>query len=80
MSDYAGSPEEAARKIGASPDYVRDLIKKNEIPHVRLGPRKVVIPWRALDDWLDERARSSVKPTTTKPVLGLVADGGPPGS
>lgn len=72
MSDLVGTVAQVAERLEVDENFVRELIRKNEIPHVRLGPRKVVVPWRALDEFLDERARLSLQ--TDPPALGLVAD------
>lgn len=74
MSDLVGTPEQVAEQLEVDANFVRDLIRRNEIPHVRLGPRKVIIPWAALSTWLDERALSSLAHGGTAPDLGLVAD------
>lgn len=72
MSDLVGTVEQVAERLECDANFVRDLIRNNAIPYVRLGPRKVVVPWRALDEFLAERARQSLQ--TDVPALGLVAD------
>ncbi len=48
--------EEAARSLGISRALAYDLVRRGEIPSLRLG-RRIVIPRRVLDDLL-------IKPTT----------------
>ena len=52
------SVAEAAQEIGCSPKLIRDLITRNEIPHVRLG-RRVVLPRELLREWLERRASAN---------------------
>lgn len=73
MSDLVGTVEQVAERLEVDANFVRDLIKRNEIPYVRLGPRKVVVPWPALERWLDERACESLN-ASGAPALGLVAN------
>ena len=76
MSDLVGTVAQVAERLEVDEAFVRDLINKREIPHVRLGPRKVIVPWRALDDWLTTEAFQNLltSPCGTAPDLGLVAD------
>jgi excisionase family DNA binding protein len=75
MSDLVGTTKDVAERLEVDEQFVRDLIKDRKIPHVRLGPRKVVIPWAALEEWLLAEARASTPPGGTRgPTLGLVAD------
>lgn len=62
MSDLVLTVEQAADVLECSTDLVRDLIHASRIPHVKLGPKKTVIPVRALADWLDGQAKDSITP------------------
>lgn len=75
MSDLVGTIAQAAERLEVSEDVVSELIQSGQLPHVRISPRRIVIPWRALDDWLDQQARASLK----SGPLGIVADRSPPG-
>lgn len=48
--------EEAARRLGIGRTLAWRLVRRGELPSVRLG-RLVRIPERALDDWLKHRMR-----------------------
>lgn len=72
MDNAVLSVAEVAAYLKADEAFVRRLIRDQIIPYVRLGPRKVVVPRRALDDWLYSEAIQNQNPGT--PALGLVAD------
>lgn len=73
MDSAVFSVAETAAYLKADEAFVRRLIRDQAIPFVRLGPRKVVVPRRALDDWLYAEATQNQKNPGT-PALGLVAD------
>lgn len=52
MSDRVGTPAQVAQQLETCEDKIWELIDAGRLPHVRLGERKVVIPWRLLDEWL----------------------------
>lgn len=52
------SVTEAAREVGISPTLAYRLIAAGDMPAVRLGDRRLVVPRRELEDWLGERARA----------------------
>lgn len=60
MSALVLTVDQAAEVLECSADLVRDLIHANRIPHVKLGPKKTVIPVRALEDWLETQAKDSI--------------------
>jgi excisionase family DNA binding protein len=45
------SVRDAARLLGISKSHAYDLIRQDELPHVRLG-RRVVVPYRELEEWV----------------------------
>jgi excisionase family DNA binding protein len=45
------SVKEAAQLLGISKSHAYDLIRQDELPHVRLG-RRVVVPYRELEEWV----------------------------
>ena len=51
---------EAARRLGKSYDVVIQAIRKGSVPHVRTGPRKVLIPESYLPIWA-ERGSSPIR-------------------
>ena len=54
---------EAARALGISPRTLWSLTASGEVPHVRIG-KSVVYPVVALQEWLAERARKSMRRRT----------------
>jgi excisionase family DNA binding protein len=48
---------EAARLLGISERHANELIKRGELPHIRLGHR-VVVPKKAIERLLDPEAAS----------------------
>ncbi len=55
-SDTPGLPlnlsvDEAAAALGISSRTVRTLIARKELPVVRIGIRRVLLPWAALAAW-----------------------------
>lgn len=74
MDDGVLSVAETAAYLKADEAFVRRLVRDKTIPFVRLGPRKVVVPRKALDDWLYARANQNLTSGTGAPVLGLVAE------
>jgi len=59
--------DDAAAYLNLSTASLRRMVRANAVPFVRLG-RRVVFPVAALDEWLTEAARASVRPTTPTPV------------
>lgn len=53
------SVAEAGRLLGISRDLTYDLVARHELPSIKLG-RRIVIPRRALEEFLAARVRSSV--------------------
>lgn len=61
MSDLVGTFSQVAERLECSEGHVRTLVKLGRLPHVKLG-RRTLIPWRALDAWLNDEANRSVLP------------------
>jgi excisionase family DNA binding protein len=61
------SVNEAAARLGISPWLAYRLIERGELPHVRLG-RRIVVPDRALDDWMNRRALDSTADQDAPPA------------
>ena len=59
MSELTFTPAELARELGCCIEIIDQLIDEGRLPHVRLSPRKVVIPKQALMEWLEDEARAS---------------------
>jgi excisionase family DNA binding protein len=51
---------EAARRLGKSYEVVIQSVRKGNVPHLRLGPRKVLIPESYLPIWAD-RGRAATR-------------------
>ena len=48
---------QTAQLLGIGRDAVYELIKRDELPHVRLGERTVRVPRPLLEEWIRSRAR-----------------------
>jgi excisionase family DNA binding protein len=53
MSDLVGTVAQVARRLECSESKVRELIKSGRMPHIRLGDQKIVVPWLALERWVE---------------------------
>ena len=49
------SVEEAAQVVGISARYMYDLVRTKGFPVIKVG-RRLLIPIKGLDQWLDEQA------------------------
>lgn len=58
MSDLVGTVPQVARRLECSEFKVRELIKAGRLPHIKLGDQKIVVPWRALERWLETELTS----------------------
>jgi excisionase family DNA binding protein len=52
-SPLAVSVPEAARLLGISRNLAYDLVRMRELPAVRVGERRLLIPVAALKEWLE---------------------------
>lgn len=50
------SVEEMATMIGVSRSVAYQLVKERGFPAIRIGERRLIIPIKSLERWLDERA------------------------
>lgn len=50
------SVEEMASMLGISRSVAYQLIKEKGFPSIRVGERRVIIPIKSLEKWLEERA------------------------
>ncbi len=50
--------ERAGQLLGISRGLAYDLVRRGEIPAIRLG-RRLVVPARAIDELLNDRARAT---------------------
>lgn len=68
------TPKEVAEMLRISDDAVVDLVKRGEIPGLRVSPRIIRIPVAGFDLWRAGRApkrrRVAIRPATTKVVIG----------
>jgi len=53
VSDLVGTVPQVARRLECSESKVRELIKSGQLPHIRLGDHKIVVPWLTLERWLE---------------------------
>lgn len=59
MSDLVYTPAELAQQFGCDVRIIDRLIDEGRVPHVRISPRKVVIPKVPLEEWLADEAQAS---------------------
>lgn len=45
--------DEAAEILGIGRTLAYEMVRRGELPHLRLGPRKLVVPKKALDQLLE---------------------------
>ena len=50
------SVEEMAEQLGISRSVAYQLIKENGFPVIRVSERRLIIPIKGLERWLEERA------------------------
>lgn len=56
------SVEEAAQAVGISTRYMYDLVKTDGFPVIQVG-RRLLVPIKALDLWLEEQSQRGYTPT-----------------
>jgi excisionase family DNA binding protein len=69
MSDLVGTVAQVARRLECSESKVRELIRTGRMPFIRLGDQKIVVPWRALEQWLETETSVEFE-TSEKEVAG----------
>lgn len=50
------SVPEVARHLGISIGLAYGLVRRGELPSIRLGPKRLVVPKAALNSWLESQA------------------------
>lgn len=55
--DYCTTTE-AAEIVGVTDSYIRRLVRNDEIPHVSVGPRAILIPRLAAEKMRDSSAKT----------------------
>lgn len=55
MSDLVGTPAQVAQALECGEKSVHWLKANAGLPHVYINRKSWVVPWRALDDWLDSQ-------------------------
>lgn len=58
MTKLCISVPEAARLLGLGRNSVYEAVRRGEVPAVRVG-RRLVVPIRALEEWLEAQTRST---------------------
>ena len=56
MEKLTFTRREAAQALGVAMATIDRLIRQNEIAALRISPRRIVIPKKALESWLDNHA------------------------
>ena len=59
MDKLAVSVAEAARLISVSKSTAYALIEKEQLPHVHVTEKRIVVPLRELKDWLAKRCNGN---------------------
>jgi hypothetical protein len=54
VSDLVATPDQVAEALHCSIDVVRDLKRDGRLPHVMLTRVMWVVPWVALQGWLED--------------------------
>ena len=74
MTKLYYTPREAAEILAISDDAVLDLVKRGEIPALRISPRITRIPMVAFDRWREgyrpRRRRVTIEPARRPIELG----------
>jgi hypothetical protein len=55
------SVEACAEEIGVSPRHLREQIRRNQFPHLRIGHR-IILPRHAILEFLNRKALESLQP------------------
>lgn len=50
------SIREVSQRLSIAEQTVRKLVRENEIPNIRISPRRIIIPAKAFEEWLNDRA------------------------
>ena len=58
MDKLAVSATEAARLLSVSKSTVYGLCERGVLPHIRISEKRLVIPVRQLEDWLDKQTEA----------------------
>lgn len=53
MSHLVGTPEQVAEALETSTKSILWLKQERGLPHAYVNRKEWVVPWRALDNWLD---------------------------
>ena len=53
MDKLTMSVEEAAKVLGVGRNFCYELAKTGQLPTIRLGSRRLVVPWVALEKMLE---------------------------
>jgi len=54
------SPLEVAKELGISKNLVYKMISDNEIPWIRAGGKRLLIPRKALEEWLNSGSKGKI--------------------
>jgi excisionase family DNA binding protein len=77
MSDLVGTPAQVADALEVSEDTVRELKATGRLPYVMISRQRWVVPWAALNRWLeDEAARNSTDLRREEPPTVVVGGSG----
>lgn len=50
---------EVADRLGVALNTVRNLVSTGNLPSIRVSPRRIVIPVKSFELWLEERAKQN---------------------
>ncbi len=49
--------KEVAERLGIALNTVRNLVSAGELPSIRISPRRIVIPLKSFELWLESRVK-----------------------
>lgn len=62
MEQLLLKPMECAQALGLGRSKMYELLATGEIETIRLGPRSIRIPYRALSEWVESQRRGTGSP------------------
>jgi len=51
--------KEASQRLGVCIHTIRKLVEDGEIISIRISPRRIVIPLKPFENWLNERSQTT---------------------
>ena len=51
--------KEASQRLGVCIHTIRKLVEEGEIISIRISPRRIVIPLKPFENWINERSKTT---------------------